>query len=327
MQFNITIKSTQQSFKVEEGELILDAALRQGIEFPYSCQSGICTSCKGCVYAGKYDYGDNEIYGIDPENDQKEALFCSAYAKSDMMIDHPNISKNISPFKFSCTVTEYDDYSKEISQIILKPNTTVDFYAGQYLEVLLDGKTFPLSIANNPQENILELHLQHTYRTPQNEILYKALKKDSIIQVRAPMGEAYLREKNKQDIIFVAGGSGFAPIKSMIEYAIANGFPQNIFLYWGVRSEKYLYFRKKLELWDKLIPNFNFTPVISEQIDKWNGRKGLVHKAVLEDFANLSEYQAYLAGPFDMAYVAKDEFIAQGMNEDNIYSDAFSFSN
>jgi len=324
MAFQIKFKGT--TIEAEEGETILDAALRQGVEIPYSCQSGSCSTCKGRVLSGHFDYGGFPITGIDPDNAEGDALLCCAYPHSHMEISLEAENDEPTPTQlFAAKVITRHALSDQLWQIRLQPLSSFRYRAGQYLEVRIDDKSYPLSIANAPGNPFIELQLQTIPEHPNAAMLLAHFTEQPQILLYGPLGEAYLREDSQKPIILVAGGSGFAPIKAIVERLFAINNKRDIYLYWGTRQPHLLYMHETVLRWSQSIPNLRYIPVISEPNESWSGRNGMVHQAVIADFPDLSTFEAYLAGPFAMSYAAYDDFVKQGMDPHSIYSDAFAF--
>jgi CDP-4-dehydro-6-deoxyglucose reductase len=331
MIFRVKIANTDLSFEVNDDETILDAALRQGIEFPYSCYSGICTTCLGKVESGKTTYANNEIYGIDPDNAEHEVLFCSAYAQSDLLISHPEFTSQAMerPKTIACRVIAREILNNAIIKIRLQPKlgTPFAYKPGQYLELQHGGKSYPLSIASHPDDEFIELHLLNADYSPLPEGLNSAINQHDEVVIHGPLGNAYLREDSAAPILLVAGGSGFAPMKSIIQHLISKGSRRTIHLFWGARSPQFLYLHEPLRLWDKHIANFHYTPVISEPSHQWQGLSALVHQQVLAHYDDLSDYDIYLAGPIPMLRVAREDFLNHQANEARMFSDGFALLN
>lgn len=332
MPFKITLAGTSRTFSVNDDETILDAALRQDIDLPYSCYSGICTTCKATCLKGDYDYGDFEIYGIDLNNNpNNELLLCSAFAKSDMTIHHPELSPEDtqSPYTQQYHIIERSALNNHVQRILLEPvkGDGIAYWPGQYLVIEYEGDSFPFSIANTPQRdgnrNVIELHLLDAPYNPIGEKLKAALFNHDTVTIQGPLGQAYLREDNEDPILFVAGGSGFAAIKPMLEYCLQHNTEREMTLYWGARHSDYLYYDKALKQWATTHDNFTYIPVISGEDTDWQGRTGLVHEAALNDHSDLKPYYCYLAGPFEMAFATRDRFIQRGALPQQIFSDAF----
>jgi len=329
MTFCVKIANTNLSFTVEDDETILDAALRQGIEFPYSCSSGICTTCLGQVESGKTTYGDNKIYGIELDNTENEVLFCSAYAQSDLIISHPEFvpKADEQPTTIACHISERETINNAIIKIRLQPKmqTPFAYKPGQYLELQHAGKSYPLSIASHPNDEFIELHLLNADYSPLPKILNIAIHEHDEVVIHGPLGGAYLREDSNAPILLIAGGTGFAPMKSIIEYLISKGSQRPMHLFWGARDPQFLYKHEQLCLRDKYIPTFQYTPVISEPNHHWAGLTGVVHKQVLAQYENLCNHDIYLAGPISMLRVAREDFLKRQANVDRMFADGFAF--
>jgi NAD(P)H-flavin reductase len=201
----------------------------------------------------------------------------------------------------------------------------IQFWAGQYLELLINNKAYPYSIASAPEDSEIELHIQFSPSHPGSMIVANAILESSQIEVNAPIGAAYLREQSFKPIFFVAGGTGIAPLYSMIQHLLHKNSKREMHLYWGARQPEFLYLHEQFVNLSKALKNFHYVPVISGANDDWHGKKGLVHQAVIEDFTDLSQFEAYICGPFDMCFIAREDFAKQGLNRDDMYSDAFQF--
>ena len=330
MTFTVKIENSNFIFEVDEDETILDAALRHDIPFPYSCYSGICTTCKGNVVSGAIDYGDNEIYGLEQDNPEREALFCSAYARSDLTITHPELVPAAEkPAKsVQCQIVERHELNDTVLQLLLKPqnNETFHFQPGQYVEIHYGGRQYPMSIACHPDDEFIELHLLSTDYAPLPEQLSIAVTQHDSATIHGPLGNAVLQDSTAP-LLLVAGGTGIAPLKSIIQHVISTGSRRDMVLYWGARAPQYLYLHEQLQVWDQHIPNFQYIPVISDNTHDWQGRTGLVHQAVLEDIKSLSPYEIHVAGPYGMAMTTKEDFIKHSARADTMFSDMFGDSN
>lgn len=336
MSHKVTLAGLNTTFEVEDDETILDAALRQNIDIPYSCYSGICTTCKATCVTGQYDYGDFEIHGIDvDDNPDNELLLCSAFAKSDMVVHHPDLAplplEQTAKQGIQCDVIDRKPLSKHLTQIRLHPKSgsTFEYWPGQYLliEHNDDDSTSPFSIANATHEKWLELHVFDPSYHPLSTALQHTLMQHEQVVIQGPLGSAYLHENTDAPIIFIAGGSGFAAIKPMIEHLFHTHTKRQMILYWGARHSQYLYFDRQVKLWQKKHDNFTYIPVISTKQQDWSGRTGLVHQAVIADYQDVSPYHIYLAGPSEMAFTARDSLLLCGADKTQIFSDAFEFEN
>jgi CDP-4-dehydro-6-deoxyglucose reductase, E3 len=213
----------------------------------------------------------------------------------------------------------------------LPASERLQFLAGQYIEFILkDGKRRAFSIANAPHDaEFLQLHIRVIPGGVFSAYVANEMQEKAILRLEAPFGNFFLREDSQKPIIFVAGGTGFAPVKGIIEHMLHNNIKRDIILYRGARVVEDLYMHELCEKWAEFTPHLTYIPVLSEPAagDNWQGRTGLVHEAVLADFKDLSGYQAYVCGAPGMCEVAHHTFVAQGLLADEFFSDAFTFAN
>ncbi len=325
MSYKISLYTKPQTeFQVDADETVLAAAQRQGIDIPFSCGAGICTTCKGKVYEGSVEYRQASIEGLDPKNAKGEALFCTAYPTSNLVIDHPDLPPTFPPKRQFYRVLEQTGLAGHIVKVVLQlePGQKLKFGAGQYLNLMDKTKRHPYSIASRPGLDSVELHIQTDRQPEVAQQILSLCQPGQSIEAYGPLGNAFLRA-GQLKLILMAGGSGIAQIKSILDELQAENSSAEIYLYWGVRAQAYLYldsYFKQIKL-----PNFHYIPVVSEDLKNWNGRKGLVHAAVCQDFNSLADFSAYLAGPFEMSYTAKTAFVEKGLRLCHLYSDAFAF--
>ena len=336
MFYRVTVKPSGHTFEVADQETILQAALDAGVNLPYGCRDGACGACKGRVLEGKVDYAGHAPSALsDSEKTAGYALFCSAMPKSDLIIESREIldSHGIRPRILPVRVQKIEKLSHDVMAMYLKlpSNERLQFMAGQYVDfVLKDGKRRAFSLANAPhKDDLLELHLRLIPGGQFTEYVFRELPEKTIMRMEGPLGTFYLREDSNKPIIFVAGGTGFAPIKGIIEHMLHHKMQRSITLYWGARSLQDIYLPDLPNQWAREFPGFTYIPVLSEPIaeDEWRGRIGLVHEAVLEDHADLSGYQVYCCGNPQMVESAHVAFQKRGMPEHEFFSDAFTFSN
>ena len=202
-----------------------------------------------------------------------------------------------------------------------------DFLAGQYTFVEYEGEHYPFSIASAPFEPHLCFHMQHSERRPMQDKLWQQVKNGSVLTLQPPQGQAYLRMDSQRPLLFIAGGSGFAPIHSMISSLVQKQSQRPIRLYWGVQNHSFIYDLISLQKWQAQLHDFKFTLVLSDALIDPQGieRRGLVHHTVLEDQLNLKEYDIYIAGPFVLSKIAQSDFTKKHGSDLKIYSDALSF--
>lgn len=334
MSYSVRIESSDHIFQVNEGESVLDAALRQSITLPYGCRGGGCGACKGQLLAGTVSYPDNLPAGLSEEEHHKGyALFCQAVPNSDLVIKSKEViaSEEIAVKVLPCRVQEKVQLNHDVVLIKLKlPKTErLQFFAGQYINFLLkNGKHRSFSLANAPHDDeFIELHIQHIPNGEFTAEVFEQMKEKDMMRIEGPLGNFYLREESERPIILMAGGTGFAPVKGMIEHVLKVGLHRPIHLYWGVRSKEDLYMDELAQSWTKQNPLIRYTPVLSEakENDSWKGRTGFVHSTIMEDYPDLSKHEIYASGAPVMVYAGRDEFVKNGLDLEHYYSDAFEY--
>ena len=204
------------------------------------------------------------------------------------------------------------------------------FLAGQYVDILLrDGRKRAFSLANAPHDDaLLQLHVRHAPGGLFTDQVFSSLKARDILRLNGPHGSFHLREDSPKPVILVAGGTGFAPIKAIVEHAIAEKCARPLHIYRGARARVDLYLNALPEQWAAEHANIGYVPVLSEAAtgDDWTGRSGLVHQAVLADFPDLSGHQIYACGAPAMIDAARAEFVERGLPAEEFFADAFTFA-
>ena len=337
MSFKVTVLPSQHQFTVEDGQSVLDAALAAGIVLPYSCRNGACSTCKGKVVAGQYSpgRGADQILS-EEERDQGYTLFCQAQPLSDLTIEAHEVrmASDIQIRKMPSRVIAIEKFADDVMVLTLQLPTSdpFNYYPGQYLDFILkDGRHRSYSMATPPNDsNQVELHIRHTPGGAFTDHVFGAgatqMKVREILRVAAPLGSFFLRQSEKPAIL-LASGTGFAPIKAMVQHMIAVGDTRPLRLYWGGRRPVDLYMDAVAREWESQLPDFRYVPVVSEARDEdnWQGRTGFVHRAVMEDFPDLSGHQVYACGAPIMVDSARHDFTEQcGLPEDEFYADAFT---
>jgi len=338
MSFQITIQPSQHQFAAEADTSVLDAALAAGIVLPYSCRSGACSTCKAKVLSGSVEAGSSpaQILSAD-EIEAGFTLLCQAHATSDLVIESRELrlASDIQIRKIPSRVTTIQRPTADVALLTLQlPATeTFRFHAGQYIEVILkDGKRRSYSMANAPHSaSALELHIRHLSGGLFTDHVFgagaTAMKEREILRLEGPFGSFFLREDSQLPIVMLASGTGFAPIKSIVEHMVQQNIHRPITLYWGGRRPGDLYMNELVEQWAKTIPDFSYVPVISDALpeDGWAGRTGFVHRAVMQDFPDLSGYQVYACGAPIVVDSARREFVAAcKLPEDAFFADSFT---
>ncbi|TCW32393.1 CDP-6-deoxy-delta-3,4-glucoseen reductase [Gulbenkiania mobilis] len=335
MTSQVKVLPSGHAFSVEAHETILEAALRQGVGLPYGCRDGACGACKGKVLEGEVALdGYQERTLTAQERAEGLALFCCARPQGDVTIEVREVSGigDIQIKTLPCRVEKIDKvHDVAILRLKLPVSERLQFLAGQYIDILMkDGKKRSFSIANAPHDDAyLELHIRHQPGGSFSDYVFNQMKEREILRFKGPMGAFFLREDSDKPAIFVASGTGFAPVKGIIEHAIHQGIDRQLIIYWGARTRADLYMAEMAEGWQASHPNITFVPVLSEALpeDVWTGRTGFVHQAVLEDFADLSGYQVYACGAPVMVEAAHSAFTRErGLPETEFFSDAFFLS-
>ncbi len=339
MSHQIYIKPNDHILNTRANETILQSALRQGVTLPYGCRNGSCGTCKGKIIQGTVDFGmyDEDVL-TKKEKQAGMALFCCATPTSDITIECHNISatKNIAIKTLPCRVEKLERIASDVMIISLKlpTNQRLQFLAGQYIDILLeDQKRRSFSLANSPlDDELLQLHIRNYPEGVFANHVFTKMKRKDILRIEGPLGSFFLRETSQQTpVIFIASGTGFAPIKSILEYTFSmennNQAKRKMTLYWGVRSKADLYLVELANDWQQQHDNFNFVPVLSDALptDNWSGRTGMVHQAVRQDFNDLSQYQVYACGSPLMVKAAYYDLTNQHkLPNDAFFSDIFT---
>lgn len=335
MTFKIRIQSSGREFTAGEKETVLAAALRQGVMLPYSCRNGACGSCKGKLLSGQVDYGTYESKAMsDAEREQGHTLFCQARPLSDLVIEAKEIAavKDIPIRIMPARVVQMEKLADDVMRLSLKlaEGQRLQYLAGQYIDILLSGnqrRSFSLSTSPLSDE-LLQLHIRHVPGGFFTGHVFTKMQEKDLVRFQGPYGMFFLREDSDRPAILVAGGTGFAPIKSILEYAFAKGATRPLHLYWGVRARRDLYLSDLPQAWARDHGNFKFTPVLSEPRpeDRWDGRQGWVHEAVAADYPDLSRHEVYASGPPPMIEALKAAVKKHGLSEDRLYYDSFEFA-
>ena len=333
MAHKVTLQPSGHSFEVAEGQNILQAGLDSGYSLPYSCRTGICRTCRGTIREGRVDYGMvHPTYLPDSDKAKGYALLCQAQPLTDAVIELRELEglAGIRVRVVPCRVAKIERPAPDVTilGVRLPMNENMLFLAGQYIDFLLkDGKRRSYSIASKPAAEgvtALELHVRHTPGGAFTDHVFGAMKERDILRFEGPLGTFYLREDSAKPIVMVASGTGFAPIKAMCEAAMEKGMKRPVSLYWGCRARRDLYMLDIPLAWEH--PNFRFVPVLSDPTPecRWSGRIGFVHRAVMEDFPDLSGHQVYACGAPVMVDAARADFSAEcKLPDEEFFADSF----
>ena len=330
MSFQINLQPSGHSYAADADTSLLEAALAAGFTLPYGCRNGACGSCKGKVLSGEIDHRKAQLSVLSEiERDNGLALFCCATARSDLTLECREVGNaNDIPLRIlPCRVQRIERAAGDVIILSLKlpTNERLQFLPGQYIEFLLkDGKRRAFSIANAPHsDEFVTVHIRRVDGGAFTAHVFDAMKEKEILRFQGPMGTFFLREESTKPIILVAGGTGFAPIKAIIEHALQHKISRPMVLYWGAQNRSGLYLPELPPSWP-----ITYVPVLSNAsaTDKWTGRTGFVHHAVLADHPTLAKFQIYACGSPGMIDSARADFIDAGLPEEEFFADAFSLA-
>ncbi len=333
MTFQVTVTPSGRQFECGNDETLLAAALRAGVGIPYGCKNGACGSCKGRVVSGEVVHSKYQEKALTAaETEQGMSLFCCAKPQSDLTIEAREIATGaFAVKKLPTRIAKLEKLSDDVMLVTLQLPATEKFgyTAGQYIDFLLrDGKRRSYSMANaSHTSEQISLHIRHMPGGLFTDQVFSTLKERDILRIEGPQGSFSLQEDSEKPIIFVASGTGFAPIKAVIEHAIEQKTTRPMSLYWGGRRPADLYMNQLCLDWAASLPGFSYIPVISDatEEDKWSGRTGFVHQAVLDDFSDLSGHQVYACGAPVVVDSARRDFVALSqLPESEFYADSFT---
>jgi len=331
MHFNVRTEPGGHAFEVETGENLLAAALHQGVGLPYGCRNGQCGSCAAVLVDGDVAYPNGmpeALLGRSPDT----CLTCQATPRSDLVIRVTEVqtAAEVEVRTLPCRVVGKEQLSHDVVRLYLKlpEGQRLQFFAGQYLDFIMrDGRKRAFSIANAPHDDaLIELHVRNVPGGEFTHYVFDGMNEKAILRIQAPLGTFILREDSQRPLIFMGGGTGFAPIKGMIEHAFHVRIDRPMHLYWGVRSRRDLYLPDLPVQWAREHRNLTFTPVLSEPDADWEGRTGFVHEVVVADHPDMSGFDVYMSGPPVMVDAGRAAFEARGLTMDHMFSDAFEYA-
>jgi len=334
MSYQVTIRPNGRSFLVQPDETVLAAALREGFGLAHGCRNGACGSCKGRLLEGTIDYGKHSDDALSAaERADGLALFCVARPLGDIVIEcrEAGAIKDQQIKTLPCRVQSIGKPAPDVALIALKLPATerLQYLAGQYIEFLFkDGKRRSYSLANAPHDDaLLQIHVRHFPGGMFSGHVFEKMKAREILRFEGPHGTFYLREDSGKPMLLLASGTGFAPIKAIIEHALHKGVARPMNLYWGARRPQDLYMDELPRRWAAEHAHFNYVPVVSDALpdDAWSGRTGFVHRAVMEDFPDLSGHQVYACGAPVVIEAARRDFGAHcALPAEEFFADAFT---
>ena len=333
----ITVQPSGRSFSALAGESVLAAAIRAGVGLPYGCKDGACGACKCQKTQGTVVHGSYQSKALSAEEEAAGwVLTCCAVAQTDVVLQSRQVTdESAFPIKkMPVRVTSMTAQSPDVVQLRLQlpASEPLRYHAGQYVEFLLrDGVRRAYSMANAPHTlsatPSIELHIRHMPGGLFTDHVFGSMKEKEILRIEGPFGSFYLREDSDKPIILLASGTGFAPVKALIEQLQFKGSRRAVTLYWGGRRPADLY----MDAWVRErmadMPQLRYVPVVSDAVpeDGWSGRSGFVHQAVLDDFADLSGHQVYACGAPIVVDSARAAYTAErGLPPEEFYADAFT---
>jgi CDP-4-dehydro-6-deoxyglucose reductase len=331
MPFSVRTEPAGHQFEVAPDQTLLEAALAQRVGLPYGCRQGTCGSCTAQLLAGEvcYPNGPPAALAGQPAD---ACLTCQAVASSDLVLRVAELEQlaEVEVRTLPCRVAEKTPLNHDVMRLRLKlpEGQRLAFRAGQYIELMRrDGSRRAFSLANPPDDDaLLELHVRRVPGGRFTTEVFETLAERAILRLQGPLGTFVLREESPRPILLVGGGTGFAPLKAMLEHAFHCGIDRPITLYWGVRSRRDLYLPELPARWAEQHPQFRWVPVLSQPDADWTGRTGWVHEAVLADQPALADHDVYLSGPPPMVEAGRAAFEAAGLALDHLFSDAFEFA-
>jgi CDP-4-dehydro-6-deoxyglucose reductase len=334
MAFQITVLPSQHTFQAEADETILDAALRQGVMLPYGCRDGGCGACRGKVQSGEIEHGAARNQALsEAERGDGWALLCCATARSDLSIEGREMdpAQQFPVKTLPARVHRLTRVAPDVMLMELKlpASERLAFMAGQYIEILLkNGGRRAFSLANAPHDDAcLQLHIRHMPGGQFTDQVFGAMKERDILRFSGPHGSFFVREDSAKPMLLIAGGTGFAPVKAIVEHLIAERSMRPMVVYWGGRTLADLYLLPLAEKWGEA--GVRFVPVLSDAADgdHWQGRGGFVHAAAMVDYPDLSRHQVYVCGSPAMVNAARRDFVGQcGLPDDEFFADSFTLA-
>ncbi|OYO26532.1 CDP-6-deoxy-delta-3,4-glucoseen reductase [Janthinobacterium sp. PC23-8] len=334
MTFQVTVQPSGHQFNCEADETVLAAAIRAGVGLPYGCKNGACGSCKGKVVSGSVQHKAHQQRALTPEEEATGmSLFCCATTQGDLVIEAREVagSSDYPIRKMPSRVTTLEKVAPDVMVLTLQLPAAehLQYRAGQYIEFMLrDGKRRSYSMANAPQDGgPVTLHIRHLPGGLFTDQVFTTMKERDILRFEGPLGTFFLRDDSDKPVVLLASGTGFAPLKAIVEHMIHARSTRPITLYWGARRPHDLYMDGLCRQWAADLPQFTYVPVVSDALpeDAWQGRSGFVHQAVIADLPDLSGYQVYACGAPVMVDSAKRDFVQQcSLPDEEFYADAFN---
>jgi len=333
----VTLVPTGQSFAAECHEPVLSAALRAGLNLPHSCKGGHCASCRARILSGSVEYPGELPAGITQDEAREGyALLCQARARTDLSVETREVrpAPDVEVKSLPCRIERMERVASDVMAVILRLPAVEDlhFRPGQYLDVMLsEGRRRSFSIASAPADGrSMELHVRRASSSGFTGQLFDSLRPGTLLRIEGPLGQFWLRTESPRPPLMIGGGTGYAPLRAMLRQLIATGDRRPVTLYWGARCEADLYEHRWLAELEGNRPGFAYRPVLSDPLQgaptTWQGRRGLVHEAVLADHPDLSGFDVYASGPPAMIEAIRSGFIGHGLPREQLFFDSFDYA-
>lgn len=336
MGYRITNIRNNRSFECQDGETVIDAALREQHIYPYGCRNGACGACKTKLLSGKVDYGICQEHALTEDEKQQGALLlCQAQPLSDITIDVEELrsGSDIRIKVLPCRITRLETVAQDVMRVFLAlpKGQSFHFMPGQYIDIMLrDGQRRSFSIANLPAEAIeegLEIHVRRVPDGHFTERIFNSLRVRDLLRFEGPFGTYFLQSEPCEKLLMIAGGTGFAPIKALLAQALTAHPKTQIHVFWGARDEQDLYLDSWVRALQKVHAGLRYTPVLSDSWpDDWQSETGFVHQAVCRAYRNVAEFDVYASGPPIMVDNVRDSLLEKGMDASRFYFDSFEFA-
>jgi CDP-4-dehydro-6-deoxyglucose reductase, E3 len=334
LEYKVLIEPHGRHITVAADRPILEGALAAGLNLPHSCKSGHCASCRARLRAGKIEYPNGTPVGLTPQEAQAgNVLLCQARARSDLIVE-ARLIRNVADVDIKtlpCRIARLTPLAPDVLQVFLRLPAveSLRFHPGQYLDILLDGgRRRSFSIASPPHDSeLLELHVRRVASGGFTERLFDSLPVGSLLRIEGPIGQ-FVYQENPAPVLMIAGGTGFAPLKSMLRNVLEGRTDRPIHLYWGARQSHDVYEEELVLRWVRQYPQLRFTAVLSEATETKaaHQRLGWVHEAVLADHPNLEPFDVYAAGPPALVEAIRATFPGHGVRGDRLFFDSFDYA-
>jgi CDP-4-dehydro-6-deoxyglucose reductase, E3 len=329
----VSVLRSDRAFEVAAGQTVLDAALEAGLDVPHRCKGGNCGACRARLVEGEVEYPNGRPLGLaDAESSDGLILLCQAHARGDLCLEslEPGTPDDVRVKRLPCRVERVERLAHDVMGLYLRlpAAESFDFKPGQYIDVMLSkGRRRSFSIASPPHDaRPLELHVRRAPGGEFTEQVFDEQIRGSLLTLEGPLGNFCYRDASSAPMLLLGGGTGLAPLKSILRHVLENGLKRQMTLYWGVTTERDLYAHAFLEEMARRDARLRYVAVLSEPSPAWRGRRGLVHEAVLADIDALDRYETYASGPPGMIEAVRRDFTARGVAASRIFFDSFDYA-